>query len=297
MTYSIVARDPATGQLGVAVQSHYFSVGPIVPWAEAGVGAVATQSLVDPAYGPHGLDLMRAGQPAGEALSSLVADDEGRDGRQVAFVDSSGRAAAHTGQRCIAEAGHIVGDGFSVQANMMAKDTVWDAMSRAYADSDGDLADRLLAALDAAESEGGDIRGRQSAAVLVVSNTSTGKPWVDRVFDLRVEDHPDPLAELRRLVTLRRAYAFVDAGDEAMSAGDMEAALAGYGRAEALSPHIVEMPFWKAVGLAGTGQIDDAKVIFDEVFRREPVWRDLLPRVVRAGLLSIDDEELSRLLS
>ncbi len=297
MTYSIVARDPSTGQLGVAVQSHYFSVGTIVTWAQAGVGVVATQSLAEPAYGPRGLALMASGLNADRALSALVAEDEGREGRQVAFVDASGNVGAHTGSGCIAEAGHLIGDGFSVQANMMAKDTVWRAMQEAYTANQGDLADRLLAALDAAESEGGDIRGKQSAAILVVSERSTGNPWEDRLFDLRVEDHHEPVAELRRLVTLRRAYTFVDAGDEAMGAGDMDTALAAYDRAEALSPDVVELPFWKAVGLAGTGHLEDAKSIFDRVFEEEPAWKELLPRVVEAGLLSIEDEQLSQLLS
>ncbi len=205
-TYSIVARDPDTGQLGVAVQSHYFSVGSVVTWAEAGVGAVATQSLSDPAYGKLGLDLMRAGKSAPDTLAGLVASDSMQAVRQVAMVDALGRVAAHTGSTAIPEAGHIVGDGFSVQANMMLKNSVWPAMAEAYRTAKGALVDRLLAALDAAEAEGGDIRGRQSAAILIVEVKSTGRPWVDTTFDLRVDDAPEPLVEIRRLVGVRRAY-------------------------------------------------------------------------------------------
>ena len=297
MTYSIVARDPDTGQLGVAVQSHYFSVGTIVSWAEPGVGAVATQSLADPSYGPLGLALMRAGRSAESALSSLVAGDEGRNGRQVCFVDASGGVAIHTGPGCIAEAGHVFGDGFGVQANMMAKQTVWDAMAEAYTSSAGDLVERLLAALEAAETEGGDIRGRQSAAILVVAGSPSGAPWLDRLYDLRVEDHPDPIGEIRRLVTLRRAYDHMDSGDDALGAGDLETALAEYGRAESLTPEIVEMPFWKAVGLLGVGRVEEAKALLGKVFDREPVWRDLLSRVVDAGLLDLEPEVLEDLIA
>src|SRR5678816_106520 len=194
-TYAIVARDPATGEIGVAVQSHWFSVGSVVPWAEAGVGAVATQSLVDPAYGPLGLDQMRMGRSGPDALKGLLAGDEGREVRQVAMIDSQGRIAAHTGAKCIAEAGMIVDEEhqFSVEANLMANDRVWPAMAQAYRSARGDLADRMLAALDAAQAAGGDIRGRQSAAILIVNPTGTGKQWIDRKFDLRVEDHTEPL--------------------------------------------------------------------------------------------------------
>ncbi len=187
-TYSIVARDSDTGQLGVAVQSHYFSVGSVVTWAEAGVGAVATQSLSDPAYGKLGLDLMRAGKGASDTLAGLVASDSMQAVRQVAMVDAHGQVAAHTGQFAIAEAGHITGDAFSVQANMMLKNSVWPAMAEAYRGAKGELVDRFLVALDAAEAEGGDIRGRQSAAILIVEAKSTGRPWVDTIFDLRVDD-------------------------------------------------------------------------------------------------------------
>jgi uncharacterized Ntn-hydrolase superfamily protein len=295
-TYSIVARDPETGELGVAVQSHWFSVGTVVSWAEAGVGAVATQSLADPAYGPLGLDLMRAGRSAQQSLDALLAGDEEREGRQVAFVHSTGAVAVHTGSGCIAEAGHIAGDQFSVQANMMANDTVWDAMANAYRTADGDLAERMLVALEAAEAEGGDIRGKQSASLLVVAAESSGQPWNDRSYDLRIEDHPTPIPEMRRLVRLRRAYLHMTAGDEAIGRGSMDEALDQYAKAENLVPEIVEMPFWKAVTLVGTGHLEDALPIFAAVFEQEPVWKELLPRVIDAGLLAVDDDTLHRIL-
>jgi len=199
-TYSIVALDKTTGELGVAVQSHWFSVGALVPWAESGVGAVATQSFVEPSYGPLGLELMKVGKSAEEALAALLRADKNETVRQVAMVDARGKAAAHTGKSCIAEAGHYVGDGFSCQANMMLKSTVWKAMAQAFETAKGELADRLIAALEAAEKEGGDIRGRQSAAIIVVKGKSSGVWWKDRIYDLRVEDHLAPVPELKRLL-------------------------------------------------------------------------------------------------
>lgn len=206
MTYSIVARDPDTGELGVGVQTGTFGVGTGVPWAEAGVGAVATQSITDHSYGPFGLELMKAGRSAEEALAGLVAADAKREFRQVGMVDAGGRAAAHTGPRCIRDCGQLVGDGFTVQANMMSRDTVWGAMAAAYRAAEGSLARRLLAALDAAEAEGGDFRGPQSAALLVVKGEPTGFAWKGRVSNLRVDDHQDPLGELRRLLELEEDY-------------------------------------------------------------------------------------------
>src|SRR6185503_11298576 len=241
-TYSIVARDPSTGELGVAVQSHWFSVGSNVSWAEAGVGAVATQSFIDPAYGPLGLQLMRAGRSAPDALKALLAGDAQRDVRQAGMVDAQGRAATHTGALCIPAAGGQEGKEYVVQANLMDKPTVWPAMARAYEAAKGDLADRLLAALDAAEAEGGDIRGRQSAAIVVVKAKSSGRPWADRVFDLRVEDNAAPLVELRRLVKLQRAYNHMTAGDDCVA--DWPCAEREYGAARTLEPQHAEMAFW-----------------------------------------------------
>ena len=294
-TYSIVARDAKTGEMGVAVQSHWFSVGSVVSWAEAGVGAVATQSLADPAYGPLGLELMRAGRSAPDALRSLLAGDEGREVRQVAMIDAAGRVAAHTGGKCIQPAGHVVdAEGqFSVQANLMANDRIWPAMAGAFREAQGDLADRMVAALEAAQREGGDIRGKQSAALVVVSGNPTGRPWADRKFDLRIEDHPDPVAEMKRLVRLQRAYLHMNAGDAAMEKKDAETANREYTSAETLAPEIVEIPFWRAVTLVNAGKLEEALPIFKRVFEQEPVWAELIPRLVESGLLAADPQAVA----
>jgi len=292
-TYSIVARDEQTGQLGVAVQSHWFSVGSVVTWAEAGVGAIATQAMVETSYGPLGLELMRGGISAPQALKALLAADEGRALRQVAFVDTKGQVAVHTGGRCIAEAGHESGDGFSAQANMMGTATVWPAMAAAYRSAVGSLAERLLSALEAAQAAGGDIRGQQSAAILVVNGSSSGRPWADRVVDLRVEDHPHPVVELRRLLRVHRAYQWMNLGDERLGKGQVEEALEAYRTAAGIAPEIEEMPFWHAVTLADMGRVEEALPIFREVFQTNPDWGILLQRLPKAGLLK-DDPEMMR---
>ena len=296
-TYSIVARDPDTGQLGVAVQSHWFSVGSIVTWAESDVGAVATQSLVNPNYGPLGLDMMRAGISAPDALKGLLVSDGGRELRQVAMIDSQGRVIAHTGADCIPMAGQIVDaeHQFSVQANLMEKDTVWSAMAEAYRSTTGDMAARMIAALEAAENEGGDIRGRQSAAMLIVKGESSGSPWNDRVFDLRVEDHPQPVQELKRLVQVQRAYNHMNAGDLAIEHRDFELAVREYKAAERLAPQIIEIPFWHAVSLANAGRVDAALPIFHRVFHAEPIWVEVVPRLAGSGLLPDDPELIKRI--
>jgi len=296
-TFSIVARDSATGQLGVAVQSHWFSVGPLVPWAEAGVGAVATQSFVDPAYGPLGLELMRAGKSAREALTGLLAADDGRAVRQVAMVDAKGRVAAHTGAKCIPAAGHIEGEQFTVEANLMLNDKVWPAMARAYRETTGDLAARMLAALDAGEAAGGDIRGRQSAAIVIVSGTSTGRPWNDRIMDLRVEDDEAPLKELRRLVTVHRAYQRENAGDLAVEKNDVAGALREYGAAEAMLPDNLEMKYWHAVALVNVGKLEESLPLFGEVFAKDANWRELTRRLPGVDLLKTDARGVERILS
>ena len=295
-TYSIVARDPATGEFGVAVQSHWFSVGSIVAWAEAGVGAVATQSFVDPSYGKLGLEMMRLGRGAPDALSGLLAADAGRDVRQVAMIDTAGRVAAHTGKRCVAAAGHLVGKDFSVQANMMRNEKVWPAMARAFETTKGDLATRMLAALEAAEAAGGDIRGKQAAALVVVSGKPTGKSWVDRKFDLRVDDHPAPLVELRRLVTLQRAYNFMNEGDLAIERNDTAGALKAYGAAQKLVPDNLEMQYWHAVALVGVKRVDESLPLFARVFEADPSWRELTRRLPAAGLLPEDPKLLEHIL-
>lgn len=296
-TYSIVARDPATGNFGVAVQSHWFQVGPTVPWAEAGVGAVATQSFVRVDYGPLGLALMRSGKSAEEALQSLLATDPQKDVRQVAMVDGSGAVSAWTGPKCIQAAGHATGKGYSVQANLMDKASVWPAMARAYEAASGEFADRLLAALDAAQGEGGDIRGRQSAALLIVRGEATGRPWEDRLVDLRVDDSAEPLAELRRLLNLHRAYDEMNRGDEAAAKSEWDTAVAHYSAATRLAPGIAELPFWEAVTLFMAGQEEKALPIFREVFAREERWRRLVPRLPASGLLPEDPKKIERILA
>ena len=296
-TFSIVARDPATGELGVAVQSHWFSVGPIVPWAEAGVGAVATQSFVDPSYGKNGLELMRAGKSAPDALKELLEKDEGREVRQVAMIDAQGRVDAWTGKNDIQAAGHFVGKNFSVQANLMLNDKVWPAMARAFENTKGDLADRMLAALDAAQAVGGDIRGRQSAAIIVVTGKPTGQAWKDRTFDLRVDDSPQPLLELRRLVKLQRAYNHMNAGDLAVEKKDNEGALREYGAAEKLVPSSAEMIYWHAVALVNMGRVDESLPLFRRVFAMDRNWITLTPRLPKSGLLPDDPKLIERIVS
>jgi uncharacterized Ntn-hydrolase superfamily protein len=312
-TYSIVARDPQTGQMGVAVQSHWFAVGQIVPWAEAGVGAVATQSFVDPSYGKLGLDLLRAGKTAPQTLQALLGGDASCEVRQVGIIDANGNVATFTGGSAIVAAGGIaagggapqqvqcgtkggtliVGKDFAVQANLMASDKVWPAMERAYRDAKGDLAERMLAAMDAAQAVGGDIRGKQSAALIIVNARSTGRAWQDKAFDVRVDDAPNPLAELRRLVALQRAYNHMNAGDLAVEHKDNEAALREYSAAEKIASstsgipdsRIAEMTYWHAVALVNMNRVDEALPLFARVFRLEPGWRELTPRLVAAGLL------------
>jgi uncharacterized Ntn-hydrolase superfamily protein len=295
VTYSIVARDERSGELGVAVQSHYFGVGSLVSWAEAGVGAVATQSVADPAYGTRGLEMMRAGASAPEALHRLLADDRQERVRQVAFIDRHGRVATHTGARCIREAGHRVADGVSAQANIMERATVPDTMVAAFRSADGDLAERLVQALEAAEGEGGDLRGRQSAALIVVAPRATGRPTEDTLFDIRVDDHPDPVAELRRLIGLSRAYERVDRGDELAAAGDVQAALAEYEAAHAEQPDSAELAFWHGVALAANGREQEARPLLDRAYAQGEGWRELLRRLPEAGLFPDDRELVTRM--
>ena len=296
-TYSIVARDSVTGELGVAVQSHWFSVGSIVTWAEAGVGAVATQSFVEVSYGPLGLELMRAGKTAQQALHALLSVDPHADVRQVAMVDRFGNVAVHTGKKCILEAGHHLGKQYSTQANLMEKNTVWDAMARAYETAKGDLIDRLMAALEAAQAEGGDIRGKQSAAILVVPGTSHGRPWQEKIIDLRVEDSPEPLKELKRLIRVHRAYQHMNNGDEYFARGDVKNALKEYAAARKYAPDNLEIIYWQAVTMAGAGQGEQALPLFREVFAKDRHWYELTPRLPHSDLLPNDPKLLERILS
>lgn len=294
-TYSIVAYDEATGQLGVAVQSHWFSVGSLVPWVKAGVGAVATQSFVKVEYGPNGLKLMGKGFSAEDALKILVEDDEHSAVRQVGMVDAKGNASAFTGKNCIQFAGHIVGKNYTVQANLMASATVPTAMVRAYEITKGDLVDRLMAALEAAEKEGGDIRGKQSAAIVVTTGEPTGIEWKDKLFDLRIEDHPEPIIEMKRLIRVARAYQHANQGDLYLETGEVDKALKEYDLAAEYYPENPELPFWTAVSLASVGRVEEALLIFKEVFERAPDLRDLIPRLVPAELLPDDDELIERI--
>ena len=294
-TYSIVARDPATGQLGVAVQSHWFSVGSLVPWAQAGVGAIATQSFIEVRYGVSGLELMASGLSATRTLDALLAADSNPAVRQVAMIDAGGQTATHTGESCIEYAGHLSGENFSVQANLMVEPGVPQAMAQAFRQASGSLAERMLAALEAAQAAGGDLRGKQSAAILVVSGKATGRSWQDRLVDLHVEDDPQPLVQLRRLLTLNSAYEHMNRGDHALESGDIETALAEYGRAEALQPDNLEMQFWHAVSLVNAGRIDAAVAMFATIFRDGKQWRELVPRLAQAGLLQVDAAVLKRI--
>jgi uncharacterized Ntn-hydrolase superfamily protein len=295
VTYSIVARCPDTGQLGVAVQSHFFGTGAVVPWLEAGVGAVATQATAEIAHGPDGLARLRAGRSPEEALADILEPDENAETRQVAIVDARGRAAVHTGALCIVHAGHVVGDGFTVQANMMNDPGVPEAMAAAFTASSGLLSFRLVDALDAAEAAGGDIRGRQSAALMVVASAATEKAGHDRLVDVRVEDDPEPLPELRRLVELARAYRRMEDAEEAMTRGDLDAALAIYVESSRQQPDQAEFPFWHAVVLAGLGRGDEARAVAAPVFAgpNGEGWRELVRRLPAAALLP---DEAARLL-
>ena len=295
-TYSIVAYDEETGELGVAVQSHWFSVGSLVPWAKAGVGAVATQSFVKVEYGPEGLLRMENGQSAQEALNGLISEDSGESVRQVAMIDVHGNVAAHTGSKCIYAAGHLIGKNYSVQANLMDKESVWPAMAKAFEGAEGDLAEKMMMALEAAEIEGGDIRGKQSAAMLIVSGNPTGVAWKDIVLDLRVDDHAEPLNELRRLIRIHRAYQHANKGDHLLEKDDIEKALIEYEKASEFYPENPELPYWAAITMASKGNLDKALPIFLDVFKREPRLRTLTPRLVNSGLLPNDKQMLKQIL-
>lgn len=298
-TYSIVAYDSLTGQFGAAVQSHYFRVANVI-WLEPQVGAVATQSLVDFAYGPLGLDMMRLGKSSQEALDGLLASDPQNQVRQVAIIDRNGKVATHTGTGCIAFAGHQQGRHYSVQANLMRNNTVPAAMAAAFESSEGDLAERLMVALEAAEAEGGDIRGKQSAALVVVSGEPTGQVWRDRLFDLRVDDSPEPLVELRRLLEISRAYDYMDLGDIEIANGNLMAARSYYEVAAAYAPDNPEILFWYAVALASTTDqqaFAESLEIFARVFAVDESWRELVPRLVDAELMPNDQEKIKRILA
>jgi uncharacterized Ntn-hydrolase superfamily protein len=296
-TYSIVARDLKTGEMAVGVQSHWFSVGTAVPWAEAGVGVVATQSFTNKSFGLRGLQLLKSGKSPQEALDILLSDDEGREVRQVSIMDAQGRVATHTGKQCIRYAGHITGKDFSVQANMMLTDKVWPAMAKSFEQSSGKpLAERVLLALQAAEREGGDIRGRQSAALVVVRGQASGQPWDDKTIDLRVDDHEKPLDELARLLKVYRAYEHMNNGDLAVEKGQMEKAMQEYGKAETMFPNNLEMKYWHAIGLANNGDVNAAIKLLREVYKKDKNWKELTTRLPEVGLLTLSPQELQKVL-
>lgn len=296
-TYSIVAIDEATGEMGVAVQSHWFSVGSLVIYGEAGVGVVATQSLVNPSYGPKGLALMKQGLSPAQALEALLLNDEGQAYRQVAMLNKDGLTAAHTGKLCIEEAGHKRGKNYSVQANMMLKNTVWDAMAKAFESSTGNLQTRLLAALKAAQQEQGDIRGQQSAAMLIVNGTATGNSWEDIKLDLRVEDSDDPVGELERLIKVHQAYDFMNKGDLAMEAGDSQQAESMYLNAQQLFPDNIEMQYWYAINLLNNNDFEKAEPILKSIFATNSNWKILTSRLVKSKLLTISNDDLNKVLA
>lgn len=297
-TFSIVARDPATGEMAVGVQSHWFSVGPLVAWGKSGVGVVATQSFVNPAYGPKGLALMEEGKTASEALGILVAQDEGKAFRQVAFLDTEGRTAAYTGEKCVEAASDISGQNFSVQANMMLNNDVVPAMELAWKNNSGlKLAERVLEVLKAAQAAGGDIRGKQSAALIVVGADPVENSWQDKKIDLRVDDSSEPLVELERLLKVARAYEFMNAGDLAVEKDDMKEALKQYGEAMKMFPENLEMKFWTAVALANSGRLEEAIPVFRSIFAKDENWREMTKRLPSSGLLNVSEEELERIMN
>lgn len=296
-TYSIIALSDDLSEIGVAVQSHWFAVGAVCPWVVPGVGAIATQSMVEISYGPKGMALLRSGVTTTQALASLTSEDEGRDLRQVAMISANGNVATHTGTRCIAEAGHQIGKNYSVQANMMLVNTVWPSMAQAFENASGNLAERLFAALQAAENQGGDIRGKQSAAIMVAENVLDDSPWKHFTTNLRVDDHSDPIAEIRRLMDLEKAYALMNAGDELMSDREIDNANKKYTQAAMLAPGNDELPFWQAVTLSETGNLDQALPIFKRIFSNNPDWARLIQRLPASGLLPDDPELLRTILS
>ncbi|WPQ66065.1 DUF1028 domain-containing protein [Chitinophaga sancti] len=295
-TFSIVAFDPETGDMGIAVQSHWFSVGTTVAWGEAGAGIIATQAVVNIGFGPNGLALLKKGISPDSVLHKLLQADPARDIRQLAILDTNGNIAVNTGKMCVAEAGHQQGRFYSVQANTAESKDVWKMMAAAYEQTDGPLAARMIAALEAAQDAGGDIRGKQSACLLVVRKKPTGKIWLDRKVDIRVEDNPDPIKELKRIYTIKTAYDAVNLGYYYLEKNDPDAADEAFNKAEKLNPGNSEMKFWYAVELANKGMDDRALDVFKTVFRQDPVWKiKMLPRIVNAGVLNVPYELLKRI--
>jgi uncharacterized Ntn-hydrolase superfamily protein len=285
VTYSIIGHDRETGEIGIGVQSRWFHAAQDLAWIEPGVGAVCTQATLEPSYGPRGLELLRGGSSPARALEEISAEDAGRDSRQVAISDVDGNFAQHTGAGCVAAAGHLAGPNCCAQGNMLASESCWGSMVETFEATEGALAERLLAALDAAEREGGDARGKQSAGILIRPPQRTGVPWQDRVLELRVVDHPAPLPELRRLVAVKLAYDALEAALDAGEVGDMVAAAEHADAAQALAPEDDQIMFWRATLLIGAGRVDDARQAWEQAVRANPDWPQFLQRCIAAGLL------------
>ncbi len=297
-TYSILARDPKTGEMGVGVQSHWFSVGSIVSWGESGVGVVATQALVNKSYGLRGLEFLKKGKSPQEALDILLTEDDGKEVRQVSILDVNGRVATHTGIKCIKQAGHVVGDQFSVQANMMLSEEVWGTMASAYKEHESlPLPERIVKTLEAAEIVGGDIRGKQSAVLLIVAGKQLENKWDDPLIELRIEDHHDPLKELDRLLKVFRAYEHMNNGDLAIEKGETIKAFEEYETSQKMFPENLEMKYWTAISLANNNKMEEALVLFADVFRKDNNWRTLTERLPDSEILNLSKEELDRVLS
>ena len=296
-TFSIVARDPVTGEMAVGVQSHWFSVGTAVSWGQAGVGVVATQSFVKVSYGFLGLELMNNGKTAPDALKELLAADEGKEVRQVAMIDANGNVNAYTGKNCIDYAGNIVGKNYSVQSNMMLGDKVNAAMAKAFEGSEGKpLAERVLLSLQAAQAVGGDIRGKQSAAILVVAGKKNMENRNERLIDLRVDDNKAPLDELDRLLRLYRAYDHMNNGDLAIEKNNMKLAMDEYGAAMKMFPANLEMQYWTAITLANNKKIIEASKLLKKIYIKDANWRELTRRLPKVNLLTVSPADLQILL-
>lgn len=296
-TYSIVARDANTGEMAVAVQSHWFSVGTVVSWGEAGVGVVATQSFSNKSFGIRGLELLKEGETPQEALDFLISNDEGREFRQVAILDKQGRVATHTGKSCVEFADHSNGENFSVQANMMLNDKVVSAMEKAWkANNKMPLAERMVSVLKAAQNAGGDIRGKQSAALMIVAPEATNEPWNDRALDLRVDDSENPIKELERLLKVFRAYEHMNKGDLFVEKNEMKSAMKAYNAAMKMFPENLEMQYWTAITLANDKQIELASKMLQKIYAKDENWKELTGRLPKVGLLNVSETDLKILL-
>ena len=296
-TFSIVARDSVIGEMGVAVQTHAFSVGTAVIWGEAGVGVIATQASTKIAFGPDGLKLLKEGKLPEEVVKILTEADSGRNNRQLGVLDMQGLTASYTGKKCIAFAGNIAEKNFSVQANMMLNDKVIPAMAKAFKESKGALAERLILALEAGQNAGGDARGKQSAAILIVKPVASGRIWEDRYIDLRVDDNPEPIKELKRLLQVFRANEHASKGDEAIEKKDWTTAAKEYEIAQKLVPKDVEMKFWYAISLVNNGKKEEALPLFKTVFELNSNWILLIPRLRKVDVLTCNDETEKLILS